>query len=93
MKLRLKRSINVAIDLINNAKNKSKILYDRDKSNTHFNIGDLVLVKLETRKKNQAPYHGPYEIIRINNVNSVILINGKEKEYHNNILKLYKKKN
>ena len=92
LRIRLRNSLENAKKYINMAKEKSKIIYDKNILNNNFNIGDLVLVKYESRKKNQSPYHGPYEIIRKENVNSYLNINDKEKMFHNNSLKLYKKK-
>ena len=93
LKLRLNKSITNAKKLINIAKEKSKLIYDKSINISDFDIGDLVLIKLESRKKNQSPYHGPYEIIKRMGVNSTLNVNNVEKIYHNNTLKLYKKYN
>ena len=67
-------------------------MYDKNTNISNFNTGDLVLIKLESRKKNQSPYKGPYKILKRLGRNSLLKVDNLEKIYHNNILKLYKRK-
>lgn len=92
IKIRLNRSLENAKKLIDIAKQKSKEMYDKNTNISNFNTGDLVLIKLESRKKNQSPYKGPYKILKRLGMNSLLKIDNLEKIYHNNILKLYKRK-
>ena len=77
--------------LIELAKHKTKYDYDKTTNSSSFKIGDLVLIRLESRKKSQSPYIGTYEIIRIQGVNSILKVKDKEKLYQSNSLKLYNK--
>ena len=61
-------------------------------SKSNFLVGDLVLVTLESRKRNQNPYKGPHKIVKRLGVNSLIYKNSVQKLFHNNIIKFYKKK-
>lgn len=76
-------------------KEKSKQQYDKKINEKTFKIGDKVLMKNlniqgQGRKLNQI-YNGPYEVIGIpSNTNTEINIRGKNKIYHNNILKRFK---
>ena len=80
------------LNLIALAKHKTKYEYDKTTNSSSFNVGDLVLVRLESRNKNQCPCIIPFEIIKEQGVNSILKVKEKEKIYHNNSLKLYKKK-
>jgi len=54
--------------------------------NSDFKINDYVYLKVGNHKKHCNPFKGPYKIIKQNYPNSTILINNKEKTYHNNNL-------
>ena len=55
----------IAHDNLVQAKEKSKIYYDRKVHIVEFNVGDLVsLLSGKKPKKLQAPYTGPYRIIQ-----------------------------
>lgn len=59
---------------------KQKCIED-DSSKTYLLIikpGEYVMVKRETRRKNESPYHGPLEVLNFSDVNSTIKINGKQ---------------
>lgn len=86
LKARLAYSLKKTEELIKISKEK-RIRSHENVNPLNLNIGDNVLIKNMNRKKNQAPYHGPYKIIDKNGVNSIINVNGKIKEYHNNLLK------
>ena len=70
---------------------KKKICYDKNITVSNFKIGDYVLIKYESRRKNPCPTHGPYKIVHTEKENSTLNVNNKLKTYHNNTLKLYQK--
>lgn len=53
----------------------------------NIKIGDFVLIKTMNRKKYQAPYHGPYKVVDIEGVNTIVNLGNMHKKYHNNMLK------
>lgn len=75
-------------------KEKAKENYDTKLNKKQFKMGDKVLIqklniKGQGRKLNQL-YDGPYEVTGIpSDVNTEINIKGKNKVFHNNILKKY----
>ena len=75
--------------MIENAKIKRKNIYDKNINPINIDIGDLVYLKNENRKKLDNPYKGPYEVIELNGVNTRIKIGFNVKEVHNNRLKKY----
>lgn len=86
----LKHRLNYSLSKAKDFLEKSKIKRTSLQGNTNplnLEIGDKVLLKVMNRRKNQPPYQGPYTIIKRNGVNSSISIDGKLKEYHNNMLK------
>lgn len=89
LRARLKNSLECARKLVEITKEKRSIESYNNKNSIDLEIGDLVLVKLNNRKKNEAPYTGPYEVINIDNVNVELKINGKTKIVHKNLLKKY----
>lgn len=89
MKLRLKNSLENARNIIEQTKIKRSLNSLSNTNRIDIKIGDLVLVKKENRRKNESPYHGPYEVINIENLNVTIRINNKEKIFHKNLLKKY----
>lgn len=89
LKVRLRESINRTREIINKVKIDRKKKFDENVNPSNFKVGDLVLVKLGNRKKHQTPYKGPYIIIKQNDVNSIIDMNGETKEVHNNMLKKF----
>ena len=90
-KARMRFSLNKACEYLKLTKDIRKTRYDRNKNISNFAVGDLVLIKYETRRKNQCHTHGPYKIINTQNENYIFEVNGKLKKYHNNTLKLFKK--
>jgi hypothetical protein len=95
LKLRLNKSFDIARSNIIKSKEKSKIRYDT--TTNHYNIGDFVLVldksnKPGLNKKLSPTFKGPYEIIRINE-NQTVTLKIKNKfvmySYHKNLLKLF----
>ena len=74
LKARLKYSLDNARNLIEKIKKDRQLESYKKTNSIELMIGDLVLVKLESRKKNEAPYHGPYEIVDIDDLNVSIKI-------------------
>ena len=89
LQIRLRTALNKARKLIHILKTKRKTEYDKNINVSNFEVGDLVLVKLENRKKSQSPYKGPYIIKQRQGVNSVIEIKNNLKTFHNNLLKKF----
>lgn len=88
LKQRLKFSLEKAKEYLKIAK-VSRVNKFRNTKSLNLEVGELVLLRTVNRKKNQAPYHGPYKIIEIQGVNSILDIGGKMRKYHNNMLKKY----
>lgn len=84
----LQFALSKARDLIIKSKEK-RISNDKYRNKFNLKVGELVLMKVENRKKHQSPYKGPYRIIERNGVNTTIDYNGTYKEIHNNNLKPY----
>lgn len=92
LKIRLKNSLENARKLIKIVKDK-RMLDSHNKANKiELKVGDWVLVGLESRRKNESPYHGPYEIVDIDDLNVYIKIKNNIKAYHKNLLKKYNTK-
>lgn len=89
LKVRLKYSLDRAREMLVSIKIKRQQKFREKEQPINLKIGDLVLVKLENRKKNIAPYHGPYKVIAIKDPNVIIEVNSKEKLIHKNNLKIY----
>lgn len=89
LRLKLQFTLKRARELSTRAK-ENRTTKNKYENRLNLKIGDLVLVKVENRKKNQSPYKGPYRIISRNGVNTTIDYEGKIKEIHNNNLKPYK---
>ena len=93
VKFRLIEANKKAQELITNAKIKRKQVYDKNINPINIDIGDLVYLKNENRKKLDNPYKGPYEVIELNGVNTKIKIGSNVKKVHNNRLKKYNTNN
>lgn len=91
LRARLQSTYAIARENLLKQKNNSKAYYDKNTAPINFEIGDLVLLKVNTSRKKLEPlYHGPYEIVEINSKeNSTILINRKLRKVHNNHLKRF----
>ena len=92
LKAILKYSLDNARNLIEKIKKDRQLESYKKTNSIELMIGDLVLVKLKSRKKNEAPYHGPYEIVDIDDLNVSIKIKNNVKKFHKNLLKKYNKK-
>lgn len=89
LKVRLKYSLDYARKLTMKVKENRQV-ESRDKANSiKLEIGELVLVRIENRRKNEAPYKGPYTIVAIDDVNISVKIGNNIKSYHKNLLKKY----
>jgi transposase InsO family protein len=92
---RLRSSFALAQRSLETAKLDNKKIYDRRVFVPKFEIGSKVLVKDESvrrgrSKKLEAPYVGPYEIIKIEGPNLVLRTRkGKEIKIHANRAKLF----
>lgn len=92
LKMRLQFSLKNARELIEIAK-KNRSLESYNKTNSiDIKLGDLVLVKVGNRKKSDPPYHGPYKVVNIDELNVTLQINNGTKTVHKNLLKKYNKK-
>ena len=65
---------------LNESKNKTKLRYDKDAKTVFYRVGQLVYKKNEPKKgKYSDQFTGPYEIVKINDKNTVnILTDNKE---------------
>ena len=81
LKARLKYSLDNAKNLIEKIKKDRQLESYKKTNSIELVIGDLVLVKLESRRKNEAPYHGPYEIVDIDDLNVSMKIKNFTKIY------------
>lgn len=87
LKFRLTQAQAKAKIMLDIAKTKRKYNYDKVVNPLNIQKGDLVLLKNENRRKLDAHYKGPYEVIELNDVNTKIKIGDKIKTVHNNNLK------
>lgn len=92
LKIRLKNSLENARKLIEIVKDRRMLDSHNNANKIKLEVGDWVLVRLESRKKNESPYHGPYEIVDIDDLNVYIKIKNNIKAYHKNLLKKYNTK-
>lgn len=90
LKTKLQHAYLTASRILGQNKVTQKVRVDNHCNYKSFNVGDLILLKVGNRRKNDSPYIGPYTIRETRNVNSVIELNGKIQEVHNNRLKLFK---
>lgn len=89
VKARIKHAIERAKQLIELEKTNRDNLNLEPINSITLSVGDLVLIHSESRRKQERPYKGPFKITKIINNNVTLEINGKEKTYHKNSLKLY----
>jgi len=89
LKFQLQRMHELVRQHLQKEKEKSKEYYDRNAKDRHFIIGQKVWLKNQTRKNKLSPiWEGPYEVTGIpSNVNIRILVKGKDKVYHKNLVK------
>lgn len=95
LKFRLQQASADARENLLDSKMKRKNIYDQSKkncnSNVSFNVGDLVLVKNNSTNKMDELFKGPYEVLRDESPNVVIVIRNKEVVVHKNRVKKYNK--
>ena len=92
MKFTFQKANKIARDLINKAKEKNKLYYDREiKNQFDFKLNDIVLIPNENRKKLDPLYKGPYLIKEILGLNVLIenIENKKQEIVHKNRLVRY----
>ena len=72
---RLRESRLLAALNLNESKFKTKERYDKDAKTVHFHEGQLVMRKNEIKKGKHSPlFLGPFEIIKVNDKNTVNLL-------------------
>ncbi|HBS53814.1 MAG TPA: hypothetical protein DD806_07425 [Flavobacterium sp.] len=89
-KFRLQKAIDRAKKLIIEAKQKTKIDYDKNSKIGNLKIGDIVTLERENRRKLDSMYTGKFMIEKIEEPNSLIknLETNKITKVHNNRLKI-----
>jgi len=92
LKYQIQRSHELIRENQEKAKAQSKKYYDKNAVQHIYNVGDKVWLKNQTRKhKFSAIWEGPFRVKEVPSpVNVKITIRGKDKVYHNNLVKLYK---
>ncbi|XP_071487443.1 uncharacterized protein [Diadema antillarum] len=88
---RLEQTCELAKEELSKASRKYKKHFDVKTKERRFECGDKVLLLLPTtRNKLQMQWRGPFEIVqRIARDDYRLLVNGKERTYHANLLKRY----
>lgn len=61
-----------------------KTNYDKNVNSVTYKQGDFLLVKNENRSKLDCLYNGPFKVIREEEPNVIILVNGKQETVHKN---------
>lgn len=93
LKFRLQKSHEIARQNLIRAKEKSKVQYDKKINPKTFIVGQKVylenMASAGVGRKLKSLYVGPYEVTNVpSRTNTEIMIRGKKKIYHNNLLKL-----
>ena len=88
---RLESTLAIAQDNLSKMFRKYKRHYDQKAGKRQLKVGDKALVLLPTDKnKLLMGWKGPYEVLeKLSSLDYRIRIGGKEKNFHNNILKQY----
>lgn len=91
VKFRLENAYKRARILLESNKVKQKTSYDNKVSDFKLKVGDNVLIRNETGHKLEPTYLGPFEVIRIEENNNIVIRNKKNKEQkvHKDRLKIY----
>ena len=91
MRERLQQMMEVVAENSMKAKEKQKKYYDKTAKTRKFKAGESVLILLPTdTSKLLMTWKGPYKVVEPRGeVNYVILVKGKQKLYHVNMLKRY----
>lgn len=76
--------------MLENAKQVSKMQYDRKNKFINFNIGEQILITNEGAHKHDKLYLGPFEIIDVSEFNVTVNDNSKPKTVHKNRVIKYK---
>ncbi|KAL8589385.1 hypothetical protein ACOMHN_021537 [Nucella lapillus] len=88
---RLEATCQIARDHLKQASQQYRRYYDQRARERWFDVGDQVLLLLPTRKnKLQQAWQGPYKVLEtVGDWDYRILIRGKSRLYHANLLKRY----
>lgn len=70
-------------------KKKNKEYYDKQSNVTDFKVGDKVKVQNEPYKKFQYIYSDPFEVIKVEESNFIMNLNGKSYKIHKNRINKY----
>ncbi|XP_068240734.1 uncharacterized protein [Palaemon carinicauda] len=91
MRERLQDTCRLAQEELERARDKYQCYYDKNACKREINEGDKVLLLLPTsNNKLLVQWQGPFEVVKkVNRYNFVLNINGVERKYHINMLKLY----
>lgn len=84
LKIRLKQALADARNYQIQQKEKRKIFYDNKykTNNKNIEIGDFILIKKEDRHKLEPIWHGPHEVVSIDNSNCYVKIRNKLNKIH-----------
>lgn len=91
IKYRLTRAHLETRKLIEKIKIRNKIQYDKDINVVKFNVGDRIKIINQPYDKFKYIYSGPFEIIKVEDKNVIINLNGKEYKIHQNRIIQYDK--
>lgn len=92
LKHKLQVSFDIARKRLADAKEKSKLYYDRNQNFREFHINDQVLLKNPARaNKLDEIWQGPYKIVEVHDTSSnvTLLIKNKKKRIHMNRIKKF----
>jgi hypothetical protein len=89
LKYRLQCAQKEAHDNLIKEKEKRKITYDKNSRLMSINKGDLVLVKIEDRKKLDPIFKGPFEVEEVESPNVRLKVGNKSKLIHKDRVKPY----
>ena len=91
MRNQLEMAYELSVEHNEKVKNKSLQLQNKNKYLRKLKVGDQVLILLPTGSGNNTQWKGPYEITKqITKVTYKIDVNGTNKNFHINNLRLYK---
>ena len=91
LKSRLEDTCRLAHEELARSSQKQKLYFDKKTKPRSFAVGDEVLLLLPTKSnKLLLQWRGPYVVTKkVNQVDYIILVRGKEKTFHINMLKHY----
>lgn len=89
MKFRLQKAHIETRNIVDKMKLKNKLHYDKSSNEVSFKIGDKIKIKNEPQDKFKFTYSGPFSIIKIEDKNLIIDLNGKLYKIHKNRANMY----